>query len=171
MWAEQCRSSRAHSCSGFLWCAIYSIPSLIPSRHSLLRKPLYTEFRMCLNDHSQFMQHFVNTELLLSRELKCYLCCSSQACSSSQHLLVTLLCRYIAVFLNCIWLSCQNVLLICFLIQQTSISHLSCNSVPADVCSIFIPANFCWYNTRYFKVTLWTWIGLQASYTHVNFAY
>lgn len=118
MWAEQRRSSSAHSCSGFLWCATYSIPSLIPSPHSWLRKPLYTEFPMCLNDHSQFMQHFVNTELLLSRELKCYLCCSSQACSSSQPLLVTFLCRYIAMFLNSIWLSCQNMLLICFLMQQ-----------------------------------------------------
>lgn len=55
--------------------------------------------------------------------------------------------------------------------KQTSISHLSCNSVPADVCSMLTHDNFCWYNTRYFKVTLWTWIGLQAPHTHFNFAY
>lgn len=97
---------------------------LLPSLHSLLRKPLQTEFPMWLSDHSQFMQHSVSAELLLSQELKRYLCCSSQACSSSQHPLVTLFSRYSAIFLNSIWLFCQKLLLICFFIKQTRTSCL-----------------------------------------------
>lgn len=79
-WAVQCRSSHAYFYCSFHWCTICSIPSLISSPHSLLRKPLCTEFPTWLSDHSHFIQPSVKPELLLSRELKH---CSSQACSSS----------------------------------------------------------------------------------------